>query len=138
MAGAFENAVNVVRGWVCLLITLGSFALVCRRPKMLLFWRYSPFHPTGIPGFLISLSFCVYLALDSLVAVVWRKHFRRARPNGESNAIATDTDPPIQILTTTHTPAHLDQHLPPNLAKHRPRKASSRRPARISNPAGAR
>ena len=78
-ASDIERGVNKCRGWWCLFITLGALALVLSDPRCILFWvDHSPLlEPTGLPGLLLSLSFLVYLVLDTAVSFFWRHHFRR-------------------------------------------------------------
>eukprot|EP00966_Prymnesium_polylepis_P202754 4697259-Prymnesium_polylepis.1 len=75
-----ERRVNHFRGLSCLFITAASVLVVLADPRCFVFWVDNPavFELTGWPGLLLSLSFAIYLAGDTLISFVWRRHFRRS------------------------------------------------------------
>lgn len=81
-ATPFEHCVNSVRGWCCLLVTVGSIAVVLEEPASLVFWADGAYAtisaPTGPFGFILAASFLAYLLVDTAVGIVCRHQFRRS------------------------------------------------------------
>ena len=73
VATAFEERVNVLRGYATLVITMNSMYIVLSSPLCLIFWRNDGYErnaaPTGLLGLVTSLLFLLYLLVDTLVGL---------------------------------------------------------------------
>ena len=77
-----ESMINTWRGWVCLIVTALSVAIVLQEPRLVLFWRpvgaRLTWEETGLPGTLLAGFFVIYLCADTIIACLMRAHITRS------------------------------------------------------------